>query len=508
MLNNTSKFCSALFAISLIGSNSYANAANLAPITSLLLLEDTEPRLVDSCQAQFVMDTNLGEGDGQIFDDVSPGFTQLGDIVYFHPRGQGGLWVTDGSSTGTYQVSEISPSSSSSFGRPVMVPLGNEIFFGASSSEGVGLWRSGGTAESTSLVRQLARGGGELPVALTKFNDRLYFISAGETVGDNRNDEGLWVSDGSTSGTDLLRDITPNSGSIASSEAMAITNNRLIFSARGDAGLEPWVSDGSFDGTQILRDIAEVSGSNADGYTPIGDKVFFFADNGINGYEAWVTDGTNDGTSLVKDIYPGGESGVLANRFNSQSLDVVDFVDLDGSALFIANDGTHGNELWISDGSSEGTIMLSDINPGDGDGLEEDALKNVAILNGKAYFPANESSITAEELWVTDGTVEGTQLFALQGASSSINPRYTVGARDLLFSNANGELLVIDESGNTNQIDLRPTTPLASAPSFFFDFNGQILFFAETGSINSDSGPLGRELWSLSCDFDAFNTQE
>ena len=43
-------------------------------------------------------------------------------------------------------------------------------------------------------------------------------------------------------------------------------------------------------------------------FTVFDGKLYFRADDGVNGTELWVTDGTENGTELVKDIYPGGNS--------------------------------------------------------------------------------------------------------------------------------------------------------------------------------------------------------
>ena len=83
-------------------------------------------------------------------------------------------------------------------------------------------------------------------------------------------------------------------------------------------------------------------------------KALFSATDGTHGYELWVSDGTTAGTSLVQDINPGSGS--------SGPQDITKFGS--GKALFSANDGTHGYELWVSDGTAAGTSLVQDIYPG------------------------------------------------------------------------------------------------------------------------------------------------
>ena len=89
--------------------------------------------------------------------------------------------------------------------------------------------------------------------------------------------------------------------------------------------------------------------------------VFFTANDGNSGSysaELWRSNGTAAGTQLVKninphDINPGTATPTPQNLTN-----------VNGALFFSAFDGTHGVELWRSNGTAAGTQMVDDIDPG------------------------------------------------------------------------------------------------------------------------------------------------
>ena len=109
---------------------------------------------------------------------------------------------------------------------------------------------------------------------------------------------------------------------------------------------------------------------------------------------------------LVKDINPGCDDGI--NR--RYDYDLPEFTNVNGTLFFVANDGTHRTELWKSDGTAAGTVLVKDIDSRPYSGSYPAHLTNV---NGTLFFTANNGLDDAGvELWKSDGTADGTTLVA------------------------------------------------------------------------------------------------
>ena len=115
----------------------------------------------------------------------------------------------------------------------------------------------------------------------------------------------------------------------------------------------------------------------------VGNTLFMAANDGTNGFELWKSDGTASGTMMVKDINTGSGDGIDFDSITGPSMTAA------GTTLyFSANDGTNGGELWKSDGTASGTMMVKDINNGSSSSYPQ----SLTVIGNTVYFRANDGT--------------------------------------------------------------------------------------------------------------------
>ena len=359
---------------------------------------------------------------------VSDGSTALQeDTLYFFANdGINGteLWKSDGTDAGTIMVKDINPTGSSRWDNchnsnsPWTTPVatGAMIYFWANDgTNGYELWKSDGTETGTVMVKDINSGVGSFGYSdIVLFGNTLFFSATNDP---NRNDFQLWKSDGTETGTVMVKelDLTLSDGG-----ELTVAGNTLFFKAwdrsyvdtpgATDKGIELWKTDGTEAGTVMVKDIRSGSyGSYGHSFTSFGD-VYFVANDGTNGYELWKSDGTETGTVMVKDINAGS-----SGSYPSQ-LTVVDNV-----LYFIADDGINGCQLWKSEGHESDTVMMNSTASHEcySSGTDENYFLN---FGASLYFRSDSGSSNSTG-WVSDKTPEGTN--AIEGFNASDSVRAT-----------------------------------------------------------------------------------
>jgi ELWxxDGT repeat protein len=289
------------------------------------------------------------------------------------------LWATDGTDGGTellqtFCLTRTCPSP------PGMVAGGLGLaFFQVSGvfelygSAQVRLWRTDGTRAGTFAVSEPFFAIGN-PIAA---GGRLFFSAC---VAYDRCR--LWRTNGSPAGTARVSEDLQISG-------VAPFGGQVFFlTSAPEPGL--WKTDGTLEGTVLVRTLP-AGGSRLP--TPVGSRLFFMA--GPYGQELWTSDGTAEGTRLVETFSEHGDDEFPPTTTFLKPLG--------SGVIFVAAQPSGPADLWVSDGSRNGTRPLTrfDLSSGGVYGLQE---SQIAILPDRILFPVNDS-VTGPRLWSTRGSL-------------------------------------------------------------------------------------------------------
>ena len=236
----------------------------------------------------------------------------------------------------------------------------------------------------------------------------------------------------------------------------------------------------SVKGQQLFSgfDINKIGFSQPSKFTYFKGDLYFTADDGLHGRELWVTDGSIGGTRMLLNINTKYQAGS----------DPDNLIIYDDKLFFTADDGSNGIELWVTDGTTLGTVLFKDIYPG----TQGSKPKALAVFKNRLFFSAADG-LNKDELWVSDGTVNGTKMF------KKINPtnqgskiaHMFIFKNRLYFTTNIGFSQVYSTDGTDtgthvhkgkNGLDI-------NCSSAFKEFNGKLFF---TGY----DGANGAELWA------------
>jgi ELWxxDGT repeat protein len=471
-----------------------------------------------------IKDINPGAGAGSFPSEL----TKLGSNVVFSANdGTNGteLWITNGTLAGTNMVSNINPVGASSSPSAFTV-VGTWIYFAANNGTvGSELWRTDGTALNTNMLtggdlNPLANG--SFPFEFTLIGTTLYFVASSDTenqlyrVTNATGAPGipsLITNLGSFFTNHLVnvngtlyfyattgagRELTsyngvtlttidiltgPSSGIPTSSGTpVLISPTTILFAADNGSGIELWKTTQGLTTASLVKDFRSGTAASFPSkavYTGTANKMYFTADDGSNGFELFVTDGnplTPSTTALVKNINPGAVSS------NPSNLTMV------GSTLFFtANDGTNGIELWKSDGTLGGTVLIN-IN------LTAGASSNpfgLTALNATTLIFSANDGVNGNEVYKID---VGSVIPTIIGNNNFTSQPFTfkLMGSEVFFGANNGtgvELWKTNGTTTTLVKDINVTTGTASSSPNSFAVVGSTLYF------QASDGVTGFELW-------------
>jgi|JI6StandDraft_1071083.scaffolds.fasta_scaffold02783_6 ELWxxDGT repeat protein len=360
------------------------------------------------------------------------------------------LFVTNG--TTATLVQDINPSTTSVPENLFWHAGQDKLYFSATDSgSNTELWVLDGSGAGIGTLSKIEVNaiGGSYPGAPGQFvayGNHVYF--AAETGAGVE----LWRTDGtSVEASTPFKDIAAGTPSSNPDEFVVMPpsgpTSRLYFIATGigsgltasqDTGRELWRTDGTPAGTVVVKDIVVGDQGSMDLGTPsyltlVGNTLYFVADDGTNGRELWKSDGTPAGTVMVSNI-----NKVNTNFGRNAASDPTELRNVNGKLFFLANDGVNGRELWTSGGTAANTVMVSTgLVTGSGDA----AIQNLTVVGDVVTFTA-DNGVTGREAWISDGTTIGTHILAefVAGAGSS-NPHSLAAAGSrLIFSASDADI--------------------------------------------------------------------
>lgn len=284
------------------------------------------------------------------------------------------------------------------------------------------------------------------PLELMEAGPVSYFFASG-----GQGSFGLWKTDGTQAGTDFVKEMglgTQDNG--ASSDLSALLGGFLFFGAAETAstserhGIELWRTDGTAQGTSLFADLVPGEGSSKPRkFVEMNGSIYFIA-----GLSIWRLDGP--------DALPVHIWGEILDEDHNETIYSLKLYVLGDSLFFSWYQAESGRELWVSDGTAEGTHLLVDLNPG----ADSSNASPLLAWHGQLYFSADDGN-TGTELWVYEAASGEVSLVDNINTSGGSSPGALVPVSGVIYfpayEPASGrELFRLDEDMVTRVLDLNP----------------------------------------------------
>ncbi len=292
------------------------------------------------------------------------------------------LRATDG--TDGRSVQEINPDSDAIEASPHnnLAVMGGHMYFRANDgTTGWQLWRTDGTESGTTRITDLDghEGAGWVPAGLRTVE----LDGGGEVIllaaDDGEQGSQLWMTDGTESGTEMVATINPTGN--ASPSNFAGLNGAVVFSATttgSSLDRTLWVTDGTAEGTEEIHGVAL-----HEPFVEFNGYLYFGGEHTEqqNQVGLWRTDGTASGTEeIAPDVTPRN------------------FTEYGGLLFFAGDDGNSNRQLFVSDGTSQGTRVLRPEDSAE-DALDTGYGASELIVFGDRLFFSADYDGEGHQLW-------------------------------------------------------------------------------------------------------------
>lgn len=426
---------------------------NVTPLNYFVSINDPNNPNTGTYSFRLVKDINT-----TLFDNVGSrpkDFFTLNDITYFIAEEGSQLWKTDGTESGTV---DVLASTDITAERIIGVFQNKLVIIGEHPTLGEEIWLSNGTSSGTMLLTEIIPGTGYPNFSTFTIGENyMYFLA-----NNNINGQEWWVTDGTDSGTYMVAELSP-SVFFGLGAPPVFLGDAIAFGAIANTidRKDLWIiGPNQGQATNLTEQFPALfyTGLNVSNLAVVNGLLFFDFYSGNDGKELFVSDGTISGTFMY-DLQPGNESAypddfmvlgntIIMNAYTAQypqgcmvfidenliSSEIAtriavetDYAEFNGIIYFSGFEPSTGNELWRTDGTPDGTWLISDILPGSM-GSSPD---NLTWCGSKLYFTANSGTLSQPH--VSNGTAEGTYMLA------DIFNNGTVGsyAHDFTFLNGN-----------------------------------------------------------------------
>ena len=348
-------------------------------------------------QAELVDDINTGASPSSGASPVR--FVRIGTLSYFRacdrPHGCE-LWQSDGTAVGTRLVADLCAGPCSSEPDHLMVSRENALFFSADDGQhGREPWVYEPGPFNPQPQMLVDANPGALPSDPISFvqtvsgavSTRVYFMARNSALEDA---EHTWFFARRSAETWLTGTVMTAGTQVGRAVA---EGDRLFYRARiGDEGeklvaMRPLASGTSQTYLDIRLDTGSAGIDHLIAVPDLGG-VFFRADNGSHGDEPWFSDGTQGVTRMIADLAPGPTGSSLREP-----------VAYGGRVYFLANDrnGGDSHDLW---GTTLTLTQKIRNHP-------SSTTTGLAVLGGQMIYVAWEAA-SGSEFWRSNGTVAGT----------------------------------------------------------------------------------------------------